>query len=241
MVIVTLLSILIVMGVSMVGMALYFNKTYEAIGQDYEQALKDVREKAKELNETAGAMNEREAELKRAEQEMLDYINELNLTKSRVSSLGTHFTTLKSDKEILEANLSKTTTERDDWMSKYTSTKTSLDICTRDYNIKAERLKASDTKIGVLKADAIEVEGDINYVLAQANKIESNRRTLKNLTMEISNVLSGMEGDDKDRVEDLVSEMDGYLDNDGYMKGWTDTIVTLVGTIKNRIATMKNV
>ena len=148
-----LFGILILLIMSMVGMALYSDYTYHEIDNKYREFKKKLDEAQRKLNETNMLLIEREMELNETERQLIDIINELNLSKQKISSLGEYYKNLRGRNEELEEELSKVKDDRDLWKSNYFEVKEDLGFCNQSLKLCNSQLYSKDLKIEKLRVE----------------------------------------------------------------------------------------
>jgi len=148
-----LFGILILLIMSMVGMALYSDYTYHEINEKYREFKKKLDEAQRKLNETNMLLIEREMELNETERQLIDIINELNLSKQKISSLGEYYKNLRGRNEELEEELSKVKDDRDLWKSNYFEVKEDLGFCNQSLKLCNSQLYSKDLKIEKLRVE----------------------------------------------------------------------------------------
>ncbi|HEX54875.1 MAG TPA: hypothetical protein ENF49_01975 [Candidatus Altiarchaeales archaeon] len=148
-----LFGILILLIMSMVGMALYSDYTYHEIDNKYREFKKKLDEAQRKLNETNMLLIEREMELNETERQLIDIINELNLSKQKISSLGEYYKNLRGRNEELEEELNKVKDDRDLWKSNYFEVKEDLGFCNQSLKLCNSQLYSKDLKIEKLRVE----------------------------------------------------------------------------------------
>ncbi|RLI90846.1 MAG: hypothetical protein DRO94_03505 [Candidatus Altiarchaeales archaeon] len=148
-----LFGILILLIMSMVGMALYSDYTYHEINEKYREFKKKLDEAQRKLNETNMLLIEREMELNETERQLIDIINELNLSKQKISSLGEYYKNLRGRNEELEEELNKVKDDRDLWKSNYFEVKEDLGFCNQSLKLCNSQLYSKDLKIEKLRVE----------------------------------------------------------------------------------------
>jgi hypothetical protein len=95
-------------------------------------------------------LNAKEELLNRKEVIITTYISELNLSRERETSLGTHFIDLKNEKVYLEAKLNKTMLDRERWQNMYNVTQRNYDVCNEKWE---SRYNATQSNYDVCKVN----------------------------------------------------------------------------------------
>jgi len=233
--------IIVILLVSIVGISIYYNNTYRQVNLDYKRALENIKRTRDELNQTAEEIRIKNEELLKKEKVLIDIINELNLSKQRVTSLGEYYTSLKGEKETLETKIDGIEDERNRWKSDYTSAKIDLDTCNADYtamqfkltdvNVSLSRLQGMGSDIEAYVSDAQGCINDIKNV-----KITGVKNDVSALSNHIKTVDDACENESIDDIQDDLQE-----DADDIYKGVDDIkdvvleLEKVLGKINERI------
>lgn len=191
-----LFALLIVVLISMIAMALYFNNNYENLIVRYNIAIKNVNDLTQKLNETIIEVNKKNLELVEREKILNDIIKELNLSEQKVSTLGEFYTKEKSIREELQENLKDTERERDKWKLQYTETKQDLEIWKKNYDIKVQELNTANKRINLLNS----IVNDISSEISSSDGADKTTTELQGLVNTIDSEL--------DQLEKLINEID---------------------------------
>jgi len=199
----TLFGIIILLLFSIAGITIYYSLTYQRLNSDYQEAIDDVRRTTDDLNRAAEEIMLKEKELNKTEDDLIHIINELNLSKQQVTSLGGYYTDLKGEKESIEANIDRIKGERDTWKSEYTSAKVDLELwqgrytnLNRTFSTVNSSLQgfrdmgnditeyANEGKGYVNDIDDIKISEIKSYISALSNHINSIEQACENGTVE---------------------------------------------------------
>ncbi|MFC2154537.1 hypothetical protein ACFLRC_03530 [Candidatus Altiarchaeota archaeon] len=187
--------------ISMLTLTFYYKYTYDELRTEYRVAIDEVTDAAGDLNRTMQEVEAKEKLLNTKEQILIDYINELNLSKERETSLGTHFTELRGEKEELSTNLTEARERLDELSRDYERAKTDLDVCEVDYRICQE--EAED--LPYLKGNFSKLEEDMNNAWDELStaldKLESTESQADELKDEINQLENGSQ------KEEVLSEL----------------------------------
>lgn len=156
-----LLGLLLMACFSMAVLVFYYNLTFDQLNDKYEIAREDVDNKSSLLSRTINELEEKQALLDKREATIDEYLKELNLSKSRESSLGDHFTDIKTQRDQLDVNLNQTINERDQWISSYNDMRDERDECTVDLSTRTRDLNAMKTMSSTLYGKSVNMHGRI--------------------------------------------------------------------------------
>jgi len=231
-------AIILILLVSIVGITIYYNSTYQQLNLDYREAIENIKKTRDELNQTAEEIRIKNEELSKKEKVLIDIINELNLSKQRVTSLGEYYTSLKGEKETLEKGLDQTKKDRDNWKSEYTSAKVELDERTRSYELIKTQMVTINASLSRLQG----MSDDIGSYVVEANNkigdIEGKITTLDNdidsLSRNIGRVDDSCENETlEDRLKDQVDDVNSGLNQ---IKEKINELENIINKIRNRIS-----
>jgi chromosome segregation ATPase len=196
-------GLLILLLISMIGIMLYSDYIYHKSNAEYLEFKRKYEKACEDLNESREEMNTKDEDLQRTEQALIDIINELNLSKQRVSSLSDYYTTVKGEKELLEGDLSKTEQERDKWKSDYVTAKQDLGVCEKTLDLEKIQVELLNSEIVTYMNSVDELSADIGNATAQLEVI-----------MEALGYINCNESscrEDKATVEDLINSLQEIL------------------------------
>jgi len=196
-------GLLILLLIAMVGVMLYSDYTYHKVNAQYLEFKEMFEEAQNDLNKSRAEINAKNEELQKTEQALVDIINELNLSKQRVSSLSDYYTTVRGEKENLEEDLSQTEQERDQWKSDYVAAKQDLGVCEKSYDLKKKEVELLESDIAAYRNSADELSANIGNATA---KLEVIMEAVGDLDCNESSC----EGD-KTTVEDLIESLQEIL------------------------------
>jgi chromosome segregation ATPase len=128
-------GLLLLMMVAMAGVMLYSDYTYHKVNGDYLK-FKEMYDAAQaDLNASRAEVRAKELSLEDLERNMTDLWSELQLSKQKETSLSGYYTTVKTEKQQLNENLSKALTDIDRCRSDYESSRLTLSVCQRDIEL----------------------------------------------------------------------------------------------------------
>ncbi len=191
-------GLLLLLLIAMVGVTLYSDYTYQGVNARYREFKKMFEHVEEDLNKSRAELNLKDKELQEKEQALVDIINELNLSKQRVSSLSDYYTTVRSEKDVLESDLSQTQEERDKWKTDYTTARTDLGVCEKNYDLKKEEVKQLELT-RVLHQ---------NYAKIAESLAESMMDILKTVKCDNSSTCNDKIENVTETLEDLQAELD---------------------------------
>jgi len=213
-----LLGLLLVVIIAMIAMLFYYNVTYGMLSQRYESAVRDVENKSAELNRTLFMVVEKDAMLREKEQILLDYIQNLNLSKERETSLGSFFTEVKSRNEVLDDQLNATRSERNSYATLYNRYYADYGVCVQDKSSLTTQVNSANNKIGAMRTGLAEISTKIGYVKESADSITGMAQDLHNNRYN-SSAIGGL-------ANDIAGDA-------GSIKGQSETIKTIADRLKN--------
>jgi len=196
-------GLLILLLIAMVGVMLYSDYTYHKTNAQYLK-FKEMFERAQnDLNRSREEIKAKDEELQETEQALIDIINELNLSKQRISSLSDYYTTVRSEKEDLERDLSRIERERDQWKSDYVAAKQDLGVCEKSYDLKKKEVELLNSEVLAYRNSIDELSGKIGNATAQLEVI-------MDAVGDVDCNESSCE-EDKDSIEDLIQSLQEIL------------------------------
>jgi len=225
-----LLGLLLVVIVSMIGMVFYYNLTYSSLNDRYDFAMRDVENKTAALNKTLQEVNAKEVQLQTKERLLLDYINELNLSKERETSLGSHFTEVKGQNDLLDEQLNQTRNERNSYAQLYSKTKENYDVCQRNYDVKVSELNSANAKVNNIKGWLVEVSDKISAVGSTASTLQDDTQDIEGKANSIRNNgnttsdIRGLAGDIRSISSDMRNDLSSIESAANTIKSIVDRI-----------------
>ncbi|HHQ45010.1 MAG TPA: hypothetical protein ENN13_02620 [Candidatus Altiarchaeales archaeon] len=203
-----LLGLLFMACLGMILIVVYYNMSFDLMSEKYDESVGNVRNMSSALSSTLNEVQEKEALLAQKEALLEEYLNELNLSRRRESTLGTHYENLSAERSRLENDLSGMTSERDRWKGMYGDVRDEADVCSAELRIKSMRIVnlESDMSSAVLKISEttvvlneisdllVRLERDLKDLdeLAGGNstikaEINSARAEKNNIALEVAN------------------------------------------------------
>ncbi len=225
-----LFGLLLLSLVSMIALTLYYKSVYQGLSARYADAQTDIDKKASELNETITLVNAKEDLLNKKEKILLDYINELNLSKNRELSLGEHFTALQGEKEELQEDLNITRGENKRLESAYTEAKKDLDVCDVNYQLKTKELTDVSNQL-------VAAESALLNMGTHVDDVDDSRVSMRKKVLAAKNVTKEMD----DKIDDVTnSALKTDLQSDmSELKGELNDLEGLVDELEDIVYKMK--
>ena len=218
-----LMGLLVLIVVSMVGMAIYFQSEYKGLSNEYNSALEKLEEKNAELDKRMLEINKTREELDSRERSLVDIVKELNLTREKQASLGGFYENIKGEKQTLEENLSATQQEVRKWRTNYDNANRDLGICQNTIKNKDETINKKESKIAYHVVKAKEVSSSLNQTDVNLAAVRNNLEDLSSQLDELYMLTSDMEvpaqisadakTDIKEGIDDMRSYINGKFDN----------------------------
>lgn len=232
-----LLGLLITLLMSMVGMALYYQETYENLGLKHRTVLDEIEETRDRLNNTISEVEAKSAELQKKEQILLDIINELNLSKQKASSLGDYYEDVRGEKEALGESLSKTRDERDEYELKYSNSERELGVCEKDKKLREDELSKANSDITKLKniGDILRTYSNNAYDILTDDKngvYENIGCCYDKIDRVNESINRNKSGDALDDLERLRNRLDELKNNIDELDGKIDSIIEKISELR---------
>ncbi len=232
-----LLGLLITLLMSMVGMAFYYQETYENLGLKHRTVLDEMEETRDRLNNTISEVETKSAELQKKEQILLDIINELNLSKQKASSLGDYYEDVRGEKEALGESLSKTRDERDEYELKYSNSEQELGVCEKDKELKEIELKEVKNDVVKLKniGGKLRTYSDSAHDRLHDDKdgIYENIENCNDSISEIEECINQNRSSSAlDNLEELEEEFGDLKDNVDALEAIIDSIIEKISELR---------
>ncbi len=158
---------------SMVGITLYYQETYRSLDESYSQATGKIRETERQLNKTIAEVGRKSEELDRREKELIDIINELDVSKQKISSLGDYYQNLKGEKETLENRLDSAESKRDLYKLNLDEKTKELEVCEKDKKLLQSELGDAEKTISTAKGKVGNMSSVAYSLLLNLNEMES--------------------------------------------------------------------
>ncbi|MBD3387795.1 MAG: hypothetical protein GF416_01990 [Candidatus Altiarchaeales archaeon] len=170
---VILLGLLLIVIVAMIFIVIYYYTTYEGLRNNYLEAVENVSEFSRALNDTQNNLTMLEADLMDRERRLMEYISEINLSRQREKSLGTHFDELEDKATNLESDLNSTLEER----NRYAALSDKYYSESQEYKDKYDKehqdLVVANNKITRMKGDALDMETKLDEISSRINEMNS--------------------------------------------------------------------
>lgn len=212
---VNLLLLWLVMA-SMLAMTLmmwYYNKTYEDLTLRYAAARDDIMATAEELNRTISEVEAKEELLNRKEVILTDYISELNLSRERETSLGTHFIDIKNENVYLGDKLNKTVLDRERWQSMYNATQRNYDVCKVDLHLEETRSKERLDDINRIEGMKPSMDAGIGRLGVREGDVSSKVGDIDGLAGDIDDLADGVDNSSlRSEIRSKASEIKTKVD-----------------------------
>lgn len=188
-------GLLLLMMVAMAGVMLYSDYTYHKVNGDYIRFKQMYDQAQQDLNASKQEVRAEKLRLDDLKQNMTDLWNELQLSKQKETSLSTYYTSVKTEKQQLNENLSKALTDIDRCRSDYESSRLTLSVCQRDIELEKKSVTACNTKLNTYKVGAANA----------ALKAENLKELLEGLDCENETSCEKDYGDAETLLRDLQS------------------------------------
>lgn len=217
---VVLLGLLLVMVFSITGLTLFYKYTYDRLDDRYDGALVEIQDRTAELNRTIEQVQDKESQLHQVELELLDYVNELNVTEEKVTSLGEHFTNLRGEKDEILDSYNLTLEQKEEVERALDIARQDLDVCEVDYRLKKKELENAERDITNIKAVLFQIsdlQQDADTAVDRAQeKADGVSSGIKKIEGEANDIT---DPDEKAGVENELAEMeDDHVSLKGYLK-----------------------
>ena len=230
-----LLGLLFLTCIGIVGLVAYYTVTYDEITQKYEASVMELENKSRLLNETYSEVREKKIQLEKKEEVIQEYLKELNLSRTRESSLGTHFQSLKSEQDELESELSQTESEKEDWIEAYRQASEEYDVCSADLNVK-------EGKIEDMREMALALSHNLNLVETKLEDSQDNYNYLNNSLQDfvsgVNPVIDGL--NDSSLRSDLRRDRDDVVEDIVVLEDELSTLLDRFETLEARIIDLQN-
>ncbi|OYT54055.1 MAG: hypothetical protein B6U72_04075 [Candidatus Altiarchaeales archaeon ex4484_2] len=220
---------------SMVGITLYYQETYKSLDESHAQAMGKMMETEYQLNETITEVEKKSKELDNRENELIDIINELDLSKKKVSSLGDYYENLRGEKETLENQLDSAESNRDRYKLNLDEKTKELEVCEKDKKLIQSELGDAEKTISTAKGKVGNMSSIAYSLWVDLDEIESIidddiRDDLDDIRDDIEKGKPVDEGD-VDRVSDSVYEVYDKI-------GASKNLLRIINTIISRLNTI---
>lgn len=150
-------GLLLLLMIAMAGVMLYSDYTYHKVNGDYLR-FKEMYDLAqKNLTNSREELQAKQLNLEELEQNMTDLWNELQLSKTKESSLSGFYTTVQTQKQQLNESLGAAISARDRCRSDYETSRLTLSVCQRDIELEKKTVlscKANLVSYQIGSADA---------------------------------------------------------------------------------------
>ncbi|VVB52676.1 Chromosome partition protein Smc [uncultured archaeon] len=169
-----LFGLLLVTLMMMVILSLYYRITYERLNDRYTEARQNALNVAGNLSTTLTDVQAKEAALNEREKELLDIINQLNISKTREQSLGNYYTDVQSKTETLQLMLNQTSRERDMYIKKSQDATTELTMCQAEYGVVSRRFEQVNSSLNEVKQLSSDLARDVSSLQAGYDEASDN-------------------------------------------------------------------
>ncbi|OYT27703.1 MAG: hypothetical protein B6U97_00895 [Candidatus Altiarchaeales archaeon ex4484_96] len=176
---------------SMLGLTLYYQETYKSLDVSHKKAMDKIKETEYSLNETKDEMIKKSLELDAQEKELIEIINELNISKQKVSSLGDYYQNLRGEKEVLETSLDEAESARDNF-------KLGLDE-------KIKELEVCEKNKGLIQNELADVSDRLSIAKGKAGNMSS---IIHSLSMNLDEMDKIIDDDISPELEDIKDDLD---------------------------------
>jgi len=220
---------------SMVGITLYYQQTYRSLDESHAKAMGKIRETECQLNETITEVGRKSDALDKREAELTDIINELNLSKKKISSLGDYYENLRGEKETLENQLDSAESNRDRYKLNLDEKTKELEVCEKDKKLIQSELSDAEDTIAITRGKVGNLSSIIYSLGVTINEIDSI------IDDDIREDLDEIKEDIEDGKEVDESDVDSAIDynNEIYEKIRTSkNLLRIINTITSRLNTI---
>jgi chromosome segregation ATPase len=150
-------GLLLLLMIAMAGVMLYSDYTYHKVNGDYLRfkGMYDLAQK--NLTNSREQLQAKQLNLEELEQNMTDLWNELQLSKTKETSLSGYYTTVQTQKQQLNESLSTAISARDRCKADYESSRLTLSVCQRDIELEKKTVSSCQANLlsyRVASADA---------------------------------------------------------------------------------------
>ena len=215
-----LLGLVVFLLISIVVLTLYYQETYRNLDRNY-------REATSKLNKTISEVKIKSEELNKREKELIDIINELNISKQRISSLSDYYESLKGEKEILENRLKTMESDRDKYKLNLDEKIQELKVCEKDKKLFSDELNNANAKIS-------KAGGKVGNMSKIVHSMETNLDDMESIIDKIPDYLEDIEDDlnncnctsnKMDNLNDSINELDKKISNSRNLLYIINTII----------------
>ncbi len=211
------LAIVVVLLMSMAGMAIYYRDTYHKLNLDYQRALEGVGNTSIELNKTIDILNAKNEELDRNKALLVDVIERLNLSKGRDFQWENIYLDVLQKKEQIEeeksnlkGNLAKTENDKLILVSNLTQ-------CRFDYQSEEDKRRVAENNLNIANSQISELvrkntnlKSDINSADDRIGDISGSINSIDNRIDTVSRGARGLEvmENETEKKNDLEGDID---------------------------------
>ncbi len=215
-----LLGLVVFLLISIVVLTLYYQETYRNLDRNY-------REATNKLNKAVSEVKIKSEELNKREKELIDIINELNISKQRISSLSDYYESLKGEKEILENRLKTMESDRDKYKLNLDEKIQELKVCEKDKKLFSDELNNANAKIS-------KAGGKVGNMSKIVHSMETNLDDMESIIDKIPDYLDDIEEDlnncnctsnKMDNLNDSINELDKKISNSRNLLYIINTII----------------
>jgi len=215
-----LLGLVVFLLISMVVLTLYYQETYRNLDRNY-------REATNKLNKAVSEVKIKSEELNKREKELIDIINELNISKQRISSLSDYYESLKGEKEILENRLKTMESDRDRYKLNLDEKIQELKVCEKDKKLVSDELNNANAKIS-------KAGGKVNNMSKIVHYMETNLDDMESIIDKIQDYLEDIEYDlnncnctsnEMDKLNNSINNLDEKISNSRNLLYIINTII----------------
>ncbi|MEA1924890.1 MAG: hypothetical protein U9M95_03380 [Candidatus Altiarchaeota archaeon] len=205
---------------SMVGITLYYQETYKSLDESHSQAMGKIRVTECQLNETITEVNKKSEALDERESELTDIINELNLSKKKVSSLGDYYENLRGETKTLENQLDSAESNRDRYKLNLDEKTKELEVCEKDKKLLQSELSDAE-----------------NTITTSRGKVGNMSSIVYTLRLNLNEIESIIDDDIRDDLDDIKKDID---EGDGCKESDVDSAIESNKEVYDKIGTSKN-
>jgi|GEM_PF-677416 len=220
---------------SIVGITIYYQQTYRSLDESHSKAMGKIMKTECQLNETIIEVEKKSEELDERERELIDIINELDLSKKKASSLGDYYENLRGEKETLENRLDSAESNRDRYKLNLDEKTKELEVCEKDKKLIQSELADAEKTISTAKGKLGNLSSIVYSLGINLNEIDSI------IDDDLGDDLNDIKDDIEDGKDCSESDVDSAIDynNEIYDKiGTSKNLLRIINTITSRLNTI---
>lgn len=211
------LAILVLLLMSMVGMAIYYRNTYHNLNLDYQMALDRVGNTSIELNKTLEILNAKNEELDKKKALLVDVIERLNLSKGRDFQWENIYldvlqkkAQLEEERSNLKGNLAKVSNEKEIFRQNLTQCRIDYYSEENKRRVAENNLNLANSQISELARKNTNLKSDINSANDKIEDISGSLNSIDSRIDTISREARALDvgENETDKQDDLERDID---------------------------------